>query len=245
MNNDDAEQSLVNILRSGENCGMGVFAPSCRVVTARHCINVALERADRIVRVSKFMDPSVFVDMVVEWYDETFELDIAVLKPLSAETFHEFEKHLRPAPLQFSLPEPHQFFDVRLFRRDEGWASGRSQLIEEGQQQLIEEGQQKLIEEGQQMVEIESDPVIVVHQGTSGTPVFDNAGSVIGVAMLSGADAQSYDGVTTREGKEPNPLFASLWPVPPEVKRFFANVNEVKENKQGDTHATQSDKMDD
>jgi hypothetical protein len=44
--------------------------------------------------------------MVVEWYDENFEIDIAILKPLDPATFHEFERHLQPAPIQYSLPVP-------------------------------------------------------------------------------------------------------------------------------------------
>lgn len=37
----------------------------------------------------------------------------------------------------------------------------------------------------QQMGEIISDPGIAVHRGTSGSPVFDDTGAVIGVTMMS------------------------------------------------------------
>ena len=150
MNKVAAEQSLVNILRGSDNCGMGVLALNSRVVTACHCIQDALATASRIVRVSKFMNPNLSVDMMVEWYDENFEIDIAILKPLDS-TFHAFEKQLQPAPVQFSLPEPHHEFDVHLYRRAEGWATGRSMLIQQEQQ----------------MVEMMSDPVIVVHNSTA------------------------------------------------------------------------------
>lgn len=202
MNKGAAEQSLVNIVRNGENLGMGVFAPNRRVVTARHCINHALETASRIVRVSKFMDPNVAVDMVVEWYDENFEIDIAILKPLDPNTIHEFEKHLQPAPIQFSLPAPpHELF-VHLYRHDAGWATGKTQL-------LLPD---PLLMQEQQMGEIISDPGIAVHRGTSGSPVFDDTGAVIGVTMMSGADAEAY-GVVASVGTGGHPVFALFAPV--------------------------------
>jgi hypothetical protein len=200
MNQADVEQSLVNILRGAENCGMGVFGPNRRVVTARHCVNDALGTVDKTVWVSKFMDPSVAVDMAVEWYDENFEIDIAILKPLSDEAFQEFEKHLRPAPVQLSMPNLGQPFNVHLFRRDDGWETGMS----------------KLIAEAQQMVMILSYPVMSVYKGTSGTGAFDDAGALIGVAMLSDADSEP------EESKRRPPVFASLGQLPPEAQRLLA-----------------------
>jgi hypothetical protein len=190
-----AEQSLVNILRDGENCGMGFVAPGDRVITARHCIAHILDKTDRTVRLSKFLEPAVAADAVLEWFDEDFNFDVAVLKPKPGEetAFQEFAAHLQPAPVQFSMPPLQQNFAVHLRRRAEGWASGTARLIEEDQP----------------MVEIRSDPPVIVHQGTSGTPVFDDTGAAVGVAMLSAADAQAYDGLVGG-GEDRPPVFSPL-----------------------------------
>ncbi len=195
MDRAAAEQSLVNIIRDGENCGMGFLAPGDRVITARHCIDHARVTREKTVRISKFLDPAVTVEVVVEWFDENFEFDVAVLKPKPGEeaAFRRFARHLRPAPVQFSMPPLHQGFAVHLRRRDEGWASGTARLIEAEQQ----------------MAEIEGRPVVVVHQGTSGTPVFDDAGAAVGVAMLSAADALSYEGIQGG-GEDKAPVFTPL-----------------------------------
>lgn len=157
MDRAAAEQSLVNIIRDGVNCGMGFLAPGDRVITARHCIAHVLDKMDRTVRLSKFLEPAVAADAILEWFDEDFN------------------------------------FDVYLRRRAEGWASGTARLIEDDQP----------------MVEIRNDPPVLVHQGTSGTPVFDDTGAGVGVAMLSAADAQAYEGLDGG-GEDRPPVFSPL-----------------------------------
>jgi Trypsin-like peptidase domain len=198
-----ALESLVNILRNGQDCGMGVFTEHGRVVTARHCVNDALATAERIVRVSKFTDPTVFVDMAVEWYDDEFAFDVAILKPLFPvnEAFTEFQRRLTVARFQSSLPEPHLDFDVHMFRRDpQGWVKGKSRLHPESE-----------------MVEIDNNPKIEIHKGTSGSPVFSDSGEVIGLAMLSTDDGDEVQGIKSKDNSR-NPIFTLLGPVIPYLK---------------------------
>lgn len=193
MDRAAAERALVNILRAGESCGMGFLAPGDRVVTARHCVNDALMTRERLVRISTFLNPAVSVEMVVEWFHEA--VDVAVLKPKPGDeaAFRQLATHLRPAPVQFSVPPLNQDFAVHFLRHDAGWASGTARFIRRDQEMLT----------------INSQPVLVVHKGTSGTPIFDDTGAVIGVMGMSAADADTFGGLQGGGEKRP-PVFTAL-----------------------------------
>lgn len=182
---------------------MGVFTEHGRVVTARHCVHDALATTERIVRVSKFTDPTVFVDMTVEWYDDEFVFDVAILKPLLPinEAFTEFQRRLKVTRFQSLLPEPHRAFDVHMFRRDpQGWVKGKARLLPESE-----------------MVAIDNNPKNEVHKGTSGSPVFSDSGEVVGIAMLSADDADEFQGITSTDNSR-NPIFSLLGPAIPFLK---------------------------
>lgn len=205
MNRHTAQKSLVNIMRGDENCGMGFLSPGDRVITARHCVNHALETRERLVDVNSFLEPERKVRMQIEWFDEEMNFDVAVLKPIPGHErdFRDFAKHLCTTPVEFSMPPLRQVFSVHLCRRDEGWADGVAELI--GDQQP--------------MAEFRSEPVAIVYQGTSGTPVFNDVDRAIGVAMLSTAGARP----SAKEVREPvnkPPVFTPL----SQVLRFMQNA---------------------
>jgi len=198
-----AQKSLVSTLRNDIACGMGFLAPGSRVVTARHCVNHTLETVEKLVRVSHFLNPEASADMVVEWFDKTYRFDVAVLKPKpgTEEAFADFVKQLTAAPVQFSPPEWDKELTVHFRRHDAGWETGTARFI------LDDDGMGVKAEPD--AVEIKSDPVIPVHKGTSGTPIFDDTGAVVGVMRESAADADPYPGLEEGDGNTP-PAFAPL-----------------------------------
>jgi len=216
MDRSKAERSLVSVLRDGVHCGMGVFNSNDRVVTTAHCMGDTLLAVGTIVKISRLNGPSVSVEMVVEWYDEDFMFDIVILKPSpnSIETFTEFKKHLQFAPLQYEMYKPKQKFKVHVFRHDLGWASGMSQFTEDDDG--LGSGSQTLSD----MLEIENNPVIEVHQGTSGSPVFDDTGAVVGIMHFSASDPIAV-GALTGGGETIPPVFTPFGPIIDVIREFI------------------------
>jgi hypothetical protein len=176
-----AARSLVRVLGKDDQWGMGVYTTAERIVTAAHCLPAlpdpkmnGFHDQDRIeptwVTVRSFHSPNITAEVVVVSVDPC--ADMAVLDCYDYQEGYDkrpwkalLEK-LEPVPLSLDIPEDQLHCRFHLLTHQKKWLTGKCELREPWS--INTELQLR-------------NPKDRVPVGTSGSPVFNDAGQVIGI----------------------------------------------------------------
>ena len=156
--------------------GRGVIVPGNYIVTAAHCIGWTAEGLMAIDGRGESPEPVSWHgrDLWADVYAIEPVADIAILGPPDAQTFPEewdvfmevFDA-VSPVPLATAPLEVWREFPAFILSHDKGWIEGKAKACREGAHRLMLKAAEK------------------IERGTSGSPVVDESGRLLGVISCS------------------------------------------------------------
>ena len=181
----DVENATVVVKRKG--C-QGVFVHENLILTAAHCVNFNF---DGLMSLGAFSTEEIETSSGEQFKVGPIAVDpisdVAILGPLEdeafpkeAESFLDFCEHVKPVKLCQSVFEKRKAVDIYVYTHNKSWVSGTATQFGYDEKQLWIETEEQ------------------IDKGTSGSPIINNVGELIGVASNFSKDQKKCRGSVIR-----------------------------------------------